>query len=168
MYTGMCTSPLSRDPDTVRFELPTMPGLNAVESQTAFWILMFPNVALFLLPNHLFTLLLQPDGPGRTLESADMLVHPSALAAPDAEKHIDQILDFWGMVNGQDVAAVERVQRGLQARAYPGGRMCYHFEEPIHRFQSMVIDLMTGAWRAPPGDEHEEPLPTPAAAGEAP
>jgi choline monooxygenase len=165
LYTGLCTSPLSRDPDTVRFELPVMPGLNAVEAQSAYWILLFPNIALFLFPDHLFTLLLQPDGPGRTLESADMLVHRSALDAPDADRQIDHVAGFWGMVNEQDVAAVERVQRGLQTRAYPGGRMCYRFEEPIHRFQNMVIDRMTGVWRVPPGDEREEAPPTPAAAG---
>jgi choline monooxygenase len=165
LYTGMCTSPLSRDPDTVRFELPIMPGLNAVEAQSAYWILLFPNIALFLLPDHLFTLLLQPDGPGRTQESADLLVHPSALAAPDAERQIDHILAFWGMVNEQDIAAVERVQRGLQTQAYPGGRMCFRFEEPIHRFQNMVIDRMTGVWRVPPGDEREEAPTTLAGAG---
>lgn len=153
MYTGMCTSPLSRDPSVVTFDLPVMPGLDPTESQSAYWILLFPNLALFLLPNHLFTLLYRPDGPGQTLESADMLVHPSALAVPDAQAKIDAIVSFWGMVNLQDIAAVEGVQKGLQARPYPGGRMCYRFEEPVHRFQNMVIDLMTGQRRVPPGDE---------------
>lgn len=152
MYTGMCTSPLSRDPSTVSFDLPVMPGLNATEAQSAYWVLLFPNLALFLLPNHLFTLLYRPDGPGHTLESADLLVHPQALVEPDAEAKIDAILSFWGMVNQQDIAAVERVQQGLQTKAYPGGRMCYHFEEPIHRFQNMVIDRMVGIDRIPPGD----------------
>jgi choline monooxygenase len=152
MYTGMRTTPLSNDPSTVTFDLPAMPGLDATEAQSAYWVLLFPNLALFLLPNHLFTLLFQPDGPGRTRESADLLVHPSALAAPDAQARIDAILSFWGVVNLQDIAAVERVQNGLQARAYPGGRMCYHFEEPIHRFQNMVIDRMTGVERVPEGD----------------
>jgi choline monooxygenase len=157
MYTGMRTTPLSNDPTTVTFDLPAMPGLDATEAQSAYWILLFPNLALFLLPNHLFTLLYQPDGPGRTLESADMLVHPSALAVPDAQAKIDAVLSFWGMVNLQDIAAVEGVQKGLQARAYPGGRMCYHFEEPVHRFQNMVIDRMAGVERMPPGDE-ETPI----------
>jgi choline monooxygenase len=34
--------------------------------------------------------------------------------------------------------------------------MCYQFEEPIHRFQNMVIDLMTGRQHVPPGDEREK------------
>src|SRR5438105_10799140 len=47
LYTGMCTFPLSRDDTTVKLELPTMPGLNRSEAQTAYWFLVFPNVALF-------------------------------------------------------------------------------------------------------------------------
>lgn len=158
MYTGMATAPLSQSPSTCSFNLPTMPGLHGLEANSAFWILLFPNLALFLLPNHLFTLLFHPDGVGATIESADMLVHPNALAASDADKEIDAILDFWAMVNRQDIGAVERVQQGLQARAYPGGRMCYRFEEPIHRFQNMLIDRMTGRERVPPGDSAEEPI----------
>ena len=57
--------------------LPAMPGLTAKGAETAYWILIVPNLALFLLPNHLFTLLYQPDGAGQTLESADLLVHPT-------------------------------------------------------------------------------------------
>ena len=159
MYTGMVTSPLSQNSDSaVRFELPNMPGLDEVENQTAYWILLFPNTAWFLLPNHLFLLNYRPDGPVRTLESADMLVHPSALKTKDAEREIDKIFNFWAMVNDQDVLAVEKVQKGLQSRAYPGGRMCYRFEEPIHRFQNMVIDRMVGESRVPAGDKTHEDL----------
>jgi choline monooxygenase len=162
MYTGMATAPLSRDPSVVAFDLPTMPGISSVEAQNAYWILLFPNVAIFLLPNHVFTLLLHPDGPGTTLESADMLVHPNAIGVANADARIDHIADFWCMVNVQDVEAVERVQRGLQAKAYTGGRMCYRFEESVHRFQNMVIDRMTGREHVPPGDERDE-LPLTAA-----
>jgi choline monooxygenase len=157
MYTGMCTSPLSRSPALVSFDLPVMPGLEPFEAQSAFWILIFPNVALFLLPDHLCTLLLRPDGPQRTIEVASMLVHPDALEDPQADAKIDRVLSFWSMVNNQDIKAVEGVQQGLQVRAYPGGRLSARLEEPIHRFQNMVIDRMTGINRTPPGDAQEDP-----------
>ena len=51
--------------------------------------------------------------------------------------------------------AVERVQKGISNRVYPGGLMCERFEETIHRFQNMVIDRMVGIDRVPEGDrEH--------------
>jgi len=158
MYTGMSTSPLTRNPESaLDNDLPAMPGLDATEANSAYWIWMFPNIALFLLPNHLFTLLLRPNGFGRTIESADLLAHPTALAAPDGARKLAALSDYWDMVNKQDILAVERVQAGIRASAYPGGRMCFRFEEPIHRFQNMVIDRMTGVSRVPPGD----PPPTP-------
>jgi choline monooxygenase len=154
-YTGMCTTPLARNPGLPidLGVLPAMPGLTARDAETAYWILIVPNIALFLLPHHLFTLLIRPDGVGRTVEHADLLVHPDALAAPGAEAKYAAIFAFWDMVNAQDIAAVERVQKGLAASAYPGGRMCFRFEESIHRFQNIIIDLMTGNPRIPPGDE---------------
>jgi len=31
--------------------------------------------------------------------------------------------------------------------------LCFRFEESIHRFQNIIIDLMTGNLRTPPGDD---------------
>jgi len=32
--------------------------------------------------------------------------------------------------------------------------MCYRFEEPLHRFQNMIIDRMVGIDRVPAGDDN--------------
>jgi choline monooxygenase len=156
MYTGMGTIPLTSDPNTIRFDLPTMPELNRTESQSAYFILLFPNIALWIFPHHLVTLLYRPIAVDRTLEYLDVLVHPSATSATDFDAALDRIMDFWCFVNDQDVRLVENVQLGLRSEVYPGGRLCYHFEEPVHRFQNMVADLMIGALRVPLGDAHEE------------
>ena len=47
-------------------------------------------------------------------------------------------------VNREDIEIVERVQQGSPPHPFPGGRLCYRFEEPLHRFQNMVIDRMVG------------------------
>ncbi|MGQ0635096.1 MAG: aromatic ring-hydroxylating oxygenase subunit alpha, partial [Planctomycetaceae bacterium] len=157
MYTGMCTSPLTSDAGTVSFEgLPVWGGLTFTESQSAYFVLLFPNIALWIFPHHLVTLLFRPQDAGVSLEYLDMLVHPRALEAPDIDATLDRVMSFWRFVNDQDVRLVERVQAGVISRSYHGGRMCFKFEEPVHRFQNMVADLMTGQWRVPPGDAHEE------------
>lgn len=156
MYTGMCTSPLSIDPSTCAFDLPDMPGLNYTEARSVYFPFLFPNIALWIFPHHLVTLLFRPDGPTRTIEYLDMLVHPSAMTTPGYEAALDQIFAFWCMVNEQDISLVENVQTGVAARAYSGGRLCFRFEEPVHRFQNMIIDMLTGEVRVPPGDKHEE------------
>jgi choline monooxygenase len=60
---------------------------------------------------------------------------------------------FWDLVNTQDLGIVERVQAGLSNTAFHGGRMCYRFEEPLHRYQNWVADRMCGIHRVPPGDD---------------
>jgi phenylpropionate dioxygenase-like ring-hydroxylating dioxygenase large terminal subunit len=157
MYTGMCTSPLTSDPSTVSFEmLPVWEGLTPTESQSAYFILLFPNIALWIFPHHLLTLLFFPQSECLTIEHLDMLVAPQILGDAAVGDGIDRIMAFWKFVNDQDIELVQRVQRGLAARAYAGGRMCFKFEEPVHRFQNMVADLMTGSVRIPPGDLKEE------------
>lgn len=152
MYTGMCTSPLTVDPETVRLDLPAFSGLNATEAESVYFIMLFPNIALWVFPNHLLTLLFRPEHTAITLEHMDMLVHPSILEDPDNEEQLDHIMEFWDLVNLQDVDIVQSVQQGLTSSAYQGGRMCYEFEEPVHRFQNMVIDRMLGIEHIPPGD----------------
>jgi choline monooxygenase len=64
---------------------------------------------------------------------------------------VDQLAAFWDGVNREDIEIVERVQQGLDSTPFPGGRLCYRFEEPLHRFQNMVIDRLVGEPRVPDG-----------------
>jgi choline monooxygenase len=157
MYTGMCTSPLTDDRETVRFDgLPTWKGLTSTESRSAYFAWLFPNIALWIFPHHLLTLLVVPESETRTRETMDMLVHPAACDVPACDANFDRIMSFWKFVNEQDVRLVERVQKGLVCNPYRGGRMSFRFEEPLHRFQNMVADMMTGTIRVPAGDAEEE------------
>jgi phenylpropionate dioxygenase-like ring-hydroxylating dioxygenase large terminal subunit len=97
-------------------------------------------------------MLARPAGPAHTSETTYLLTHPDSNRAEGAEDEIDQLASFWDSVNREDIEIVERVQRGLSNRAYRGGRMCYRFEEPVHRYQNMVIDRMLGVRRIPEGD----------------
>ncbi len=132
--------------------LPAMPGLSTKEQNAGYFPFVFPNLATFLLPHHLFVLLMQPASLHESQEWGDLLMHPSSLAAPFAEEKIDAIFQFYDMVNLQDIKAVERVQKGLKAEAFRGGRFSYRFEEPVHRFQNMVIDYMTDDFHNYPAD----------------
>ena len=81
-----------------------------------------------------------------------LLAHPESLEHPEAGDGIEQLAKFWDLVNRQDIEIVERVQEGIENPAYRGGRMCFRFEEPLHRFQNMVIDKVVGVDRVPGGD----------------
>jgi choline monooxygenase len=146
LYCGMTTSPLEQGGDLpVQGELPPLPGLDDEEQKSARWLWVFPNIAVSLLPYYMTVMLLTPDGCGRTQESFDYFFYPSAQQDPEFAKKAKAVYRFWDEVNLEDVAIVERVQRGLSNTAYHGGRMCFRFEDNVHRFQNHVIDKMVCA-----------------------
>jgi choline monooxygenase len=156
MYTGMCTSPISQNTGAGGWlGLPAISGLSSADAMSARFIWLFPNLALNVLPNHCFVMLANPTAPDHTVETTWLVAHPESMANPGAETTLEELAGFWNLVNVQDIEIVERVQQGLQAKAYRGGRMCFRFEEPLHRFQNMIIDRMVGLRRIPPGDAQE-------------
>ncbi|OZM71112.1 (2Fe-2S)-binding protein [Amycolatopsis antarctica] len=154
MYTGMCTTPVSRNSDSGGWDgLSPLSSLGAQDADSGRFVWLFPSCALVVLPNHAFVLLNRPVAANRTVETAVLLTHPESADDERAEADLDQLEQFWDIVNRQDVEIVERVQEGIENPAYRGGRMCFRFEEPLHRFQNMVIDRMVGLDRVPDGDE---------------
>ena len=159
MYTGMMTWPISSGDEGGWLGLPPMASLEGKNLESARFIWLVPNVAISVMPNHAFIMILKPQGPAYTIEQTYLLVHPTTRATDSAEKELDDLLDFWRLVNQQDIDIVAKVQAGLSMKPYRGGRMCYHFEEQVHRYQNMIIDKMVGIERVPPGDDVEnEPM----------
>ena len=148
--------PISRNTEDGGWEgLPPMDALDEDDAQSGRFIWLFPNTAVNILPNHSFVMITRPQGPDRTVESTFILSHPGSVDTPGSGEALDQLSKFWNLVNVQDIEIVEMVQQGISSPAYRGGRMCYRFEEPLHRYQNMIIDRMVGIDRVPPGDEEE-------------
>jgi choline monooxygenase len=156
-YIGFCTSPISSNADEGGWEgLPAIGGLGEVDAVSARFVVLFPNVALSVLPNHVFIMLMRPTAAGHTSEQTYLLTNPESHTGPGSEQAIDELMRFWDDVNQEDVEIVEVVQRGLANTSYTGGRMCYRFEESVHRFQNLEIDRMLGIDRIPEGDDVEQ------------
>src|SRR3954452_6962264 len=157
MYAGFCTSPIAPDTEDGGWQRGLAPigGLDGADAVSARFAWLFPNVALNVLPNHLFVIHARPVAPGLTRETTYLLTHPESTAADGAEQAIDELVRFWDTVNREDIDIVERVQVGLESTPFPGGRLCYRFEESLHRFQNMIVDRMVGRQFVPPGDEAE-------------
>jgi choline monooxygenase len=156
MYSGFCTSPIAPDTGDAGWQrgVPAISGLSEDDATSARFAWLFPNVAVNILPNHLFLILARPINPRLTLETTYLLTHPESGTDADSEQ-VEGLAAFWDEVNREDIDIVQRVQQGLDSTPFPGGRMCYRFEEPVHRFQNMVIDRMVGQRRVPAGDEVE-------------
>ena len=152
MYTGMLTTPVSRDVDSVWLNLPAAHGLNKEHLDAAYHICIFPNVTITILPNHAFCMITDPICANQTRERTFLLTTPWTLNNESYTSMFLELVKFWNMINTQDLGIVERVQLGLSNTAFTGGRMCSKFEEPLHRYQNWVADRMCGIHRVPSGD----------------
>jgi phenylpropionate dioxygenase-like ring-hydroxylating dioxygenase large terminal subunit len=167
LYTGMSTSPISRDTASGWTALTAAPDLEGDDAVSGRFVWILPNVALSVLPNHVFTVIATPLGHDRTVERTTIGLPPHTAGDPAIAPALEVLAAFWDHVNTEDVDIVERVQQGIATEAYTGGRMCFRFEEPLHRFQNMLIDRMVGIERVPDGDRDSDgPMfASPAAAG---
>lgn len=156
MYCGMTTTPVSQGDGGEWLALPPYGGVEGSDLISGRHIALFPNVAMSVLPNHAFIMILNPVGHDRTIESTTILTHDDSMATDGAADALSELAAFWDEVNREDVHIVERVQQGVSTPEYEGGRMCYRFEEPVHRFQNAIIDKMVGIERIPGGDTEEQ------------
>jgi Rieske 2Fe-2S family protein len=92
------------------------PGLDDAERTRHKGELVYPNLLLSLSAEHVATFVLSPLGPDRTLIDVDLLVAPG-----EAGLEIDDCAGFWDLVNRQDWAVCESVQRGMTSAFYLQG-----------------------------------------------
>lgn len=81
--------------------------------------LVYPNLFLSLSCDHVAAFVLWPKGPDHTTIVCDFLFHPSETDKPDFDP--SDAADFWDVVNRQDWAICERVQRGMMSKFFTHG-----------------------------------------------
>ena len=80
MYVGFCTSPIAPDTEDGGWQsgLAPISGLDDADAASARFIWLFPNVAVNILPNHLFIIHARPASP-RLDARDDLPAHPSGV-----------------------------------------------------------------------------------------
>jgi Rieske 2Fe-2S family protein len=81
--------------------------------------LIYPNFMLSLSAEHAAAFFLWPEAPDRTTVTTEFLFHPSEMAKTDFDPA--DAVDFWDVVNRQDWAICESVQRGMESRVFQSG-----------------------------------------------
>lgn len=115
----------------------------ATVRQHAVWWL-WPNTCLLRYPGRGNFMVFQvlPAGPERTLETWDFYLETTELTAAEAEsvRYVDDVLQQ------QDIAIVESVQRGMRTPAFDQGRIVHDpagsglSEHGVHHFHGLVLD----------------------------
>merc|ERR1712226_1769409 len=109
MYISFVTDPLS-DKDTPIKPCASVlgslfPGVEGTKNaKTGHFHSLFPNMFWFLLPNHLFTVIVEPISATQCVEHASLFVHGN-VDEEKYEKEIEEMWKFYDIVNSEDIRA---------------------------------------------------------------
>ncbi len=95
------------------------PGLDANERTRHKGELLYPNAMISLAAEHVAFFTLLPQAPDATAIVCDFLFHPDEMGKPDFDP--SDAIDFWDVVNRQDWAICENVQRGMRSQRFRFG-----------------------------------------------
>ncbi|MBB5084920.1 aromatic ring-hydroxylating oxygenase subunit alpha [Nonomuraea endophytica] len=120
----------------------------ATVTEHAVWWL-WPNTCLLRYPGRGNFMVLQiiPAGPERTLETWDFYLETAEPNEPELDgiRYIDEVLQV------EDIALVESVQRGMRTPAFTQGKIVYDpagsglSEHALHHFHGLVLDAYRDA-----------------------
>ena len=95
------------------------PGLNQLEKDNHFGQALYPNLMMSLSMDHVAAFILRPISPTKTMIDCRILFHPNEVAKSDFDPN--DASEFWHLVNKQDWNICERVQKGMQSKAFKFG-----------------------------------------------
>jgi choline monooxygenase len=118
-----------------------------VDDHAVWWL--WPNTCLMRYPGrgNFLVLNIIPVGPSRTIETYDFFFE-TADPSPQEIEAINYIND---VLQQEDVALVESIQRGMETPAFEFGRIVYDpsgsglSEHGVHHFHGLVLDAYTKA-----------------------
>ena len=122
--------------------LPKFPGLTAEQDATGEYPVVFPNLWLGIQCDHLFAMILFPDGPGKTKEVFQLYFIGDAAADGQLDPARDETLTRWAQVMLEDQSIVERMQEGRYSRSFNGGKLTPANDYANHFFMRHLVDVL--------------------------
>ncbi len=115
------------------------PGLSDEEKVRHKGELSFPNLMLSLASDHVAAFLLWPVAPNLTRVDCRFLFYPEEMVKPDFSPC--DAVELWDLVNRQDWAICERVQKGISSRVHKFGFYA-PMEDPSLDIRNYVIERL--------------------------
>lgn len=119
-------------------QLPAFPELDETAGRRGEYPVVFPNLMLGVQRDHLFGIIVRPDGSGRTVEDLHVYFADEAALGPEYAETRDKLLDGWVEVFTEDIDVVERMQKGRASSAFDGGVLTPYHDGPTRRFMALV------------------------------
>ena len=137
-YAGQGTTVYAPQVSETGARFPTFDKLSSKWDTGAEYVALFPNVLLGVHKDHYFSILLTPDGTGRTNEQIELYyTDPAALTDDYAEMRANNAR-MWRAVFAEDISVVEGMQKGRNAPAYDGGKFSAVMDESTYHFHKWV------------------------------
>ena len=138
LYSGVGSSGYA-PPAVGDFSLPGFPGVAPEKKQIAEFVSLFPNVMLGCLYDHFYAFILQPLNAGHTQERFEFFYVGDEAMQPQFAAVRQDCIDRRHVINGEDVAIVERLQIGRRSPAMLGGVFSAALEDTTHNFQKTLL-----------------------------
>lgn len=119
-------------------------GLSDKWDTGAEYISFYPNVLFGVHRDHVFAIMLDPQGNGKTIERIEIYYTSPAMCGDDMMDLREKNAEMWKSVFEEDIFVVEGMQRGRSAPLYDGGKFSPVMDPPTHQFHEWVATRFAG------------------------
>lgn len=137
-FSGQGTKVYNPQLDESGRRFPSFPGLSAMWDRAAEYVALFPNVLLGVHKDHVFSIMLQPVMPERTIERLEIYYATPEIAGPAWDAMRRTHVQMWREVFLEDVFVVEGMQEGRAAPGFDGGKFSPVMDAATHCFHHWV------------------------------
>jgi choline monooxygenase len=117
-------------------------GLSAKWDIGAEYLVVFPNVLLGVHRDHVFAIVLEPNGMEETTERIEIYYASPEMQAEHYAGLRAKNTALWRAVFEEDIGVVEGMQRGRHAPHFDGGRLSPVMDEATHVFHHWVASRL--------------------------
>jgi len=118
--------------------LPRFPAWPARKTRAAEYPVFYPNLLLGFQADHFFALIIHPLGPDRIREELRLFYPGDGARAQEFAPARRANLAAWSRVFGEDLSAVEGLQRGRHSPGFGGGVFSPLLDAPTRHFHRWV------------------------------
>ena len=122
--------------------LPKFPNLPPALARAGEFVALFPNTLIFVMPDNMFIILVEPLSPTRVREQLLFYFIGEGASDPTFEEIRRRQIEGWRHLNGQDAPMLERLQIGRRSPAFSGGGFSPYWDRPIVHIQKMIAEAM--------------------------
>ena len=133
---------LSTDAGTALKHFPEWPKDKLEQAE---YISFYPNVLLGIQADHAFVMIIEPVAADKSIEHLRLFYVDNAATDDTFADSRSTTLASWRVVFGEDIEAVEGMQKGRASPGYKGGVFSPVMDNPTHHFHQWVANKLKAA-----------------------